>query len=118
MEKVQIGQELGGGVVFYVDATGQHGLITAKADLRDHYNWVMAKVTCDALGDGWRLPTKDELNQLYINRAVIGSFNSNNCYWSSTKYLDNHAWWQNLRNGFQYTNCTDNMLRVRPIRSF
>lgn len=29
------------------------------------------------LGDGWRLPTKDELNVLYENKDKIGGFASN-----------------------------------------
>ena len=39
---------------------------------------------CAALGGGWRLPTKDELNILYENKDKIGGFASNN-YWSSTE---------------------------------
>ena len=37
-------------------------------------NWEDAKKACADLGDGWRLPTKDELNILYENKAKIGGF--------------------------------------------
>lgn len=33
---VTIGQECGGGVVFYVDASGRHGLIAARSDMKGH----------------------------------------------------------------------------------
>jgi hypothetical protein len=46
--------------------------------------WEEAKKACESLGDGWRLPTKDELNILYLNKK---NFNGivDNSYWSSTK---------------------------------
>ena len=34
--------------------------------------WDEAKKACENLGDGWRLPTKDELNILYKNKDKIG----------------------------------------------
>ena len=36
--------------------------------------WYDAKEACEKLGDGWRLPTKDELNILYENKDKIGGF--------------------------------------------
>jgi hypothetical protein len=33
-----------------------------------------AKEECEMLGNGWRLPTKDELNLLYKNKGKIGGF--------------------------------------------
>jgi len=47
-------------------------------------NWDDAMKACASLGDGWRLPTKDELNILYQNKDKIGGFD-NNYYWSSTE---------------------------------
>ena len=35
-------------------------------------NWDDAMKACADLGDGWRLPTKDELNILYKNKYKIG----------------------------------------------
>ena len=34
-------------------------------------NWDDAMKACADLGDGWRLPTKDELNLLYENRIKL-----------------------------------------------
>ena len=36
---VQIGDEAFGGIVFYVDETGQHALVAAMEDLSDTYEW-------------------------------------------------------------------------------
>ena len=40
----------------------------------------------------WYLPSKDELNQLYINRVAIGGFASS-WYWSSTENASDYAWY-------------------------
>ena len=49
--------------------------------------WEDAKKACAALGDGWRLPTKDELNILYENKDKIGGLihQLRSPYWSSTE---------------------------------
>lgn len=73
------------------------------------------------LGDysDWYLPSKNELNKLYLNQIVIGGF-SNNYYWSSSQsyYIDN-AWAQHLGNGQQNPDQTKMMpYYVRAVRSF
>ena len=45
--------------------------------------------------DDWYLPSKDELNQLFVNREFIGGFNIA-AYWSSSEYDDNKAWIQDF----------------------
>jgi hypothetical protein len=52
----------------------------------------------------WYLPSKDELNKLYLNRVAIGGFisNSNGLYWSSSEiqsYPYHSAWLQDFSNG-------------------
>jgi hypothetical protein len=66
---------------------------------------------------GWYLPSKDELNKLYINKAAIGGFSNNN-YWSSSEIDNDDAWLQNFSNGSQLNNNKDNTFYVRAIRSF
>lgn len=59
-------------------------------------NWSKAKLACQKLGTGWRLPTKDELYILYLNRNKIGNF-SKYGYWSLTEDTTNGAaWWQDF----------------------
>jgi hypothetical protein len=38
-------------------------------------------------GDGWRLPTKDELNLLYQHKDVVGAFANGGFYWSSSETI-------------------------------
>ena len=70
--------------------------------------------------DDWFLPSKDELNQMYLNlkKNNIGGF-SGNVYWSSSEYDYYYpAWNQDFSNGDQnniYRNFED---RVRPVRAF
>ena len=51
----------------------------------------------------WYLPSKDELNQLYINRVAIGGFinSQNSQYWSSTECGNNQicAWFFTFDDG-------------------
>ena len=66
----------------------------------------------------WYLPSKDELNKLYINRIAIGGF-ANNYYWSSTEGDNYGAWVQNFPNGNQF-NLSKSLgdLVVRAVRAF
>mgnify|MGYP000539303466 CR=1 FL=1 len=66
--------------------------------------------------DGF-LPNKEELNLLYAQRNVVGSFASNN-YWSSSENNSNNAWNQNFDNGNQNDNNKNNTLGVRAVRGF
>ena len=83
-------------------------------------NWEDAKKACADLGDGWRLPTKDELNVLYQNMDKIGGFTTNYpCYyWSSTEYDNNYAWRQMFSNGFQVDYFKYSNYYVRAVRAF
>jgi hypothetical protein len=70
-------------------------------DFPSAMEWTDAKEACEALGDGWRLPTKGELNILYQNRKNIGGFDIVN-YWSSTEFAYMYAWKQNFLTGIPY----------------
>ena len=48
----------------------------------------------------WYLPSKDELNKLYINSSVIGNFSVTE-YWSSSEYNSYGAWSQSWIDGSQ-----------------
>jgi|694.fasta_scaffold22256_2 hypothetical protein len=96
-------------------------LEVAQFDFPDEMNLSDAKAACAELGNGWRLPTKDELNTLYENQDQIGGF-THNCYardhWSSTEGGNfGGAWHQYFRNGAQYTGFADNVLHVRAVKT-
>jgi hypothetical protein len=65
----------------------------------------------------WYLPSKDELNKLYLNRATIGSFAASG-YWSSSEDISNYAWQQNFGNGFLIYSIKSYYGRVRAVRAF
>ena len=76
-------------------------------------------VTVDGVTYGdWYLPSKHELDLLYIERDTVGNF-ANEYYWSSTEFDTNNAWSQNFNVGFQtYFNKIDTSLKVRAVRAF
>ena len=65
----------------------------------------------------WYLPSKDELNQLYINRTVASASDG---YWSSSEYNTTGAWDQGFGNGSQGVADPGKQQTtpVRPIRAF
>ena len=65
----------------------------------------------------WYLPSKDELNKLYINRNDIGGF-AYDVYWSSTEYGNGSAWKQDFSNGRQNGDAKDIRYNVRAVRAF
>ena len=92
-----VGDALQGGIVFSVDATGQHGLIAATTDQGYHISWATANANCNSYttatsGSGWRLPTKTELELMKTKKTIIGGFLNMN-YWSSTKSTDGTSAW-------------------------
>jgi hypothetical protein len=105
----------GGGIVFYIDGTGAHGLEAIVADEPNDMTWDAARTT--NFGSGWRLPTKDELNQLYLQKAVVGGFATNG-YWSSTEYNSDYAWAQDFSSGYQGCSSKSFTYRVRAVRAF
>ena len=64
----------------------------------------------------WYLPSKDEINQLYLNSVAIGGFAP--YYWSSTEYGSNGAWLQYFPSGFQNINVKYDGGYVRAVRAF
>ena len=65
----------------------------------------------------WFLPSKDELNKLYLNQVAIGGFAGSNYYWSSSENYASYAWFQNFYYGGQYSS-KDDGVRVRAVRAF
>jgi len=86
---------------------------------------ICANLTLGGFSD-WFLPSKDELNEMYLTVGQgnalglgnIGDF-SNDYYWSSTEYNNLNAWIQNFTNGNQVSNnVSDFVNAVRAVRAF
>lgn len=95
---------------------------TYAAYICKHLSQSMAGVTYS----DWYLPSKDELNKLYLNKSAIGGF-ANALYWTSTEAVfpdtDIFAWFQDFATGTQSYDYKDgangtNQYHVRAIRSF
>ncbi|MEI7724803.1 MAG: DUF1566 domain-containing protein [Bacteroidota bacterium] len=154
-----LGQSYNGGKIFYVDGTGQHGLIASTSDQGypspgDMVGWGCRPLsipgTLTAIGTGaantalivangcnnpyyaarvcndlvlngyndWFLPSKDELNQLYLQRGLFSGFASG-YYWSSSEMNADYAFIQLFTSaGTQNNSYKDNYWHVRAIRAF
>ena len=102
-----------GGYVIEVNSNGTHGLVVAMQD-QGSSNWYEAN---DLLSNAsnhdanaakfkdWRIPTKRELNLMYV---VYSNGNGANLkprfYWTSTLKTAGNAWLQNFNNGNQNFN--------------
>ena len=156
-----IGDSYQGGIIFWLDATGQHGLIAATTDQSRGIKWYngtyrytgtagdglyagamntamivatqmadnqsgsfAAKVCADysvtvgrvTYGD-WYLPSKYELNLLYLQKIAVGGFASA-YYWSSTESSNLGAWGQAFDSGIQHNDGKGYTSRVRAVRAF
>jgi hypothetical protein len=83
-------------------------------------NWRDAKKACKELGFGWRLPSRDELYDMYQNKKSIGGFGIG-YYWSSSPDYtlgDNSAWWQSFNGVGRGGSDKGDELYVRAVRSF
>jgi len=157
-----IGDSYQGGIIFWLDATGQHGLIAATTDQSTGVRWYAGtNGNTQAKGDGlyagkantsiiiaaqvaigddnatyaaricnelqitegdkiygdWYLPSKYELNLLYLQKTAVGGFASA-YYWSSTEYDNFSAWKQNFDGGNQVSSIKVNTYCVRAVRAF
>jgi hypothetical protein len=120
IEKMQTGPNIGdrkdGGIVCWVEQDGAHGLIMDFTDLNKS-NWEKAVQMANRKGPGWHLPNQEELNKLYMNKYILGGFESS-FYWSSNEYYSDEAWVQNFYSGFQAHASRANIYPARIVRSF
>lgn len=147
-----VGLSYQGGIIFYIDGTGQHGLIAASSDQGTGKQWgcygTLIGDTATSIGTGlantraiayicnianiaaticsslllngyndWFLPSRDELNQMYIQRNVIGGFAATQ-YWSSSEWTAFWSWHQNFSGGGQGVDRKDYLYNVRAVRAF
>ena len=103
-----------------VSMLGDAGAYTYAAGICADYSVTEGGVTYD----DWFLPSKDELNPLYINRAAIGGFVSSSpyTYWTSSQSALGYAWSQDFGGG--YSGNQNSQLQkgytynIRAVRNF
>ncbi len=65
----------------------------------------------------WYLPSKDDLNQMYLHKDVIPNLKPF-AYWSSTEVNKTTAWFQNFGNGAQVQQAKNAGYAARAVRYF
>lgn len=67
--------------------TGGQKIQVAENDFPDKMNWKDAMSACAGLGNGWRLPTREELLEMKwrLYKEGKGNFKNNSIYWSSSQ---------------------------------
>lgn len=116
----------GGGLVFYIEGTRAWEC----SEVLGSSNWEGAKSLCSEYRGGgysdWYLPSKDELNLVYINLRITGKISGNDWFWSSSEHPSSEhnsdrAWKQSFRSGSAFDNYYDlksNTSSVRAVRAF
>ncbi len=125
--KIQIGQKAKGGIVFYVDDSGKHGLVCTEKILGNMtYDEAFKQcLNLDLEGyDDWYLPTIDELEIMNsIKEIMLKSWTQQNIaawYWSSSKVkdIDNWMWMYNYHDVKQCNYAKAHKAAVRAVRRF
>jgi hypothetical protein len=95
------------------------GFEIAQYNFENKMNWDDAKNACEKLGDGWRLPTINELKKLYESEIIMKSMD-NGYYWSSNEEGKDNAFLFFKTNGdqYSYTKSLNYHVRAVRIRSF
>jgi hypothetical protein len=103
------GTALGTGQANTTAIIGQGGCTSGAAYLCDHL--------IEGSYSDWYLPSKNELNKLYLNRVAIGGFDDY-YYWGSSEFSASNAWAQFFSTGDQLNGLKGNNSMVRAVRSF
>lgn len=127
--RLAIGQTYQNGIIFYLDSTGKHGLISAPTDQSTGMSWYDGSAACSDLVIGaytdWYLPSQEELRLMRENigqKAAapltnIGNF-APKIYWSSTETSSYAAASRDFGNGRNYYTAKSSAKYVRCIHPF
>ncbi|MFT6815895.1 MAG: hypothetical protein ACJAZ3_001808 [Sphingobacteriales bacterium] len=147
-----LGEAFNGGIIYYLYKASdnlEHGLIVALTESSATWQTIPTLVNANrtedgayntplmtgspaatyiaSLGEGWYLPSIDELGLLYYNRhsAQKGLRTGGNtllsykeAYWSSTEHTNTIAWNCKFNFGYVYNNDKTDTYTVRGVRAF
>ena len=114
------------GTAIGTGATNTTTIINVQDATETSYAAGLARAYTGGGYNDWFLPSKDELNEMYTNRATInttaasnsGSDFGNSSYWSSTESDYDTARNHNFNNGSQNTGNKRFTYNVRAVRAF
>ena len=100
-------------------------IIASQGATETSYAAGLARAYTGGAYTDWFLPSKDELNQMYLNKSTINTTasansgnNFSNYYWSSTENSSSNAWIQGFSVGNQGLGGKDFTYNVRAVRAF
>jgi len=64
-----------------------NNFLVAETDYPKDLGWDEANKATSTIGSGWRLPSKEELNEIYLNKENL-NIKSEGAYWSSSETED------------------------------
>jgi hypothetical protein len=71
-------------------------------------DWNEADQACTAMGDGWRMPTVDELSLIFKYEDRVPEFRKENIYWSKSETeFENMVWMSGYKIGDMRTKKSD-----------
>ncbi len=98
----------------------------AAKDLDQSMTYKKAEEASKIIGENWRLPSLEELNEMYLNQDKIGGF-TKNYYWSKSEYAKvqndcGKIWIMSFSHGYQfgydYANYGFHKLKIRLVRDY
>ena len=112
----------GGGTIFLIEGNTAYEC----SDSLGNFAWLLANNVCTKFKGGgktdWKLPTKEELNYIYLNLQKTGILNDDSPHWSSTSSMsytnDLDGWAQYFSSGKPQELVVSFDLTTRAVRSF
>ena len=106
------------------NVTDTHAVLVAPFEGEEEVEWQKAQEYCQS--KGWKCPTIDELNGMYLNKAKINEALKaagketlrDVSYWSSTEYSATSAWYFYFNNGVRWFDYKYATYSVRPVLAF
>lgn len=123
---ISIGEHVtfkGIGTVFYAGRAGGE-VYFASNNIPGGLTWPEALEACQKKGDGWALPTLEQLHLLYRHSDELDLYGlgveptSGNWYWSASSYDKDNAWRERFYDGHQLYTKKRYAARARCVRVY